>query len=71
MFFYTKLFNNVREKKSLAYTISSQYVKHKGALFVAAGIELDKYDIAKESILKEINDILLKDVINKHENCRR
>ena len=53
----SKLFNNVREKKSLAYTIASQYIKHKGALFVSAGIELSNYDVAKESILKEIDDM--------------
>jgi predicted Zn-dependent peptidase len=53
----SKLFNNVREKKSLAYTIRSQYVKHIGTLFVSAGIELDNFDIAKESILKEIDDM--------------
>ena len=53
----SKLFNNVREKKSLAYTISSQYIKHKGALFVSAGIELSNFSIAKESILKEIDDM--------------
>ena len=58
----SKLFNNVREKKSLAYTISSQYIKHKGALFVAAGIELENYDIAKESILKEINDMKIGEI---------
>ena len=53
----SKLFNNVREKKSLAYTIRSQYVKHIGTLFVSAGIEIDNYNIAKESILKEIDDM--------------
>jgi predicted Zn-dependent peptidase len=52
-----KLFNNVREKKSLAYTIHSQYLKHKGAMFVYAGIENENFDIAKESILKEIDDM--------------
>jgi predicted Zn-dependent peptidase len=61
----SKLFNNVREKKSLAYTISSQYIKHKGALFVAAGIELDKYDVAKESILKEINDMKIGEITDE------
>ena len=61
----SKLFNNVREKKSLAYTISSQYIKHKGALFVAAGIELEKYDIAKESILKEINDMKIGEITDE------
>jgi predicted Zn-dependent peptidase len=54
----SKLFNNVREKKSLAYTIRSQYVKHIGALFISAGIENENFDIAKECILKEVDDML-------------
>ncbi len=53
----SKLFNNVREKRSLAYTIHSQYIKHKAVLVVAAGIEISNLAVAKESILKEINDM--------------
>ena len=53
----SKLFNNVREKKSLAYTIRSQFIKHKGAMFVSAGIELENFELAKECILKEIEDM--------------
>ena len=61
----SKLFCNVREKKSLAYTISSQYIKHKGAMFVAAGIELENFEIAKESILKEINDMKIGEITDE------
>lgn len=53
----SKLFQNVREKASLAYTIRSIYVKHKGILMVAAGIEIDKYDEAHSLILKQLDDI--------------
>ena len=58
----SKLFCNVREKKSLAYTIRSQYIKHKGAMFVSAGIELDNYELAKECIFKEINDMKIGEI---------
>lgn len=58
----SKLFCNVREKKSLAYTIRAQYIKHKGAMFVSAGIDLDKYELAKECILKEISDMKIGDI---------
>ncbi len=64
----SKLFNNVREKKSLAYTIRSQYIKHKGAMFVSAGIELENYDIAKECILKEINDMKIGEISEQEIN---
>ena len=53
----SKLFQNVREKASLAYTIRSGYLKHKGMLMVSAGIEIDKYDEAYELILKQVEDI--------------
>lgn len=53
----SKLFNNVREKKSLAYTIGSQYIKHKGIVLIRAGIELNNYRIARKYILRELNDM--------------
>ena len=53
----SKLFQNVREKASLAYTTRSTYIKHKGVLLVTAGIELDKYDKALELIKIQIEDM--------------
>lgn len=53
----SKLFQNVREKASLAYTIRSTYLKHKGMLMVSAGIEIDKYEEAYSLILKQVEDI--------------
>lgn len=53
----SKLFQNVREKKSLAYTIQSRYYRFKSMIIIYAGIEQKNYEYAKESILKEIKDI--------------
>ncbi len=53
----SKLFQNVREKQSLAYTIRSIYLKHKAALFVTAGIELENYEKALNLIGKEVEDM--------------
>lgn len=53
----SKLFQNVREKASLAYTTRSTYLKHKGVLLVTAGIELDKYDKALELIKIQVDDM--------------
>ncbi len=58
----SKLFQNVREKASLAYTIRSSYFKHKGILMISAGIEIDKYDEAFSLILKQVEDIKNGDV---------
>lgn len=53
----SKLFQNVREKASLAYTTRSTYLKHKGVLLLSAGIELDKYDKALELIEIQVDDM--------------
>lgn len=53
----SKLFQNVREKASLAYTTRSSYLKHKGVLFVTAGIELDKYEKALQLIKIQVDDM--------------
>lgn len=55
----SKLFMNVREKQSLAYTVRSMYLKHKGILFVTAGIEIEQYEKALQCILKEMEDMRL------------
>lgn len=53
----SKLFQNVREKASLAYTTRSTYLKHKGVLLVSAGIELDKYEKALGLIKVQVEDM--------------
>ncbi len=53
----SKMFQNVREKASLAYTARSMYLKHKKVLMIFAGIELDKYDKALEIIEQQVEDM--------------
>ena len=48
----SKLFQNVREKASLAYTVNSNYVRFKSNIFINAGIEIQNYEKAI-SIIKE------------------
>ena len=55
----SKLFQNVREAESLAYTIRSMYLKHKGVMFITAGIELSKYEKALELTKKQVEDMRL------------
>ena len=61
----SKLFMNVREKESLAYTVRSIYLKNKGILLVTAGIEIDKYNKALECIKKEIEDMCLGNITDE------
>ena len=53
----SKLFQNVREKASLAYHVSSQYVKSKDVIFIRAGIEFDNFDKTVSIIKKQLEDI--------------
>ncbi len=42
----SKLFQNVREKESLAYSIGSLYLKQKNNIIIKAGIEIENYEKA-------------------------
>lgn len=53
----SKLFQNVREKASLAYYASSSYNRTKNNLFINSGIEIKNYDKAIEIIKKQIEDM--------------
>lgn len=53
----SKLFQNVREKESLAYTVGSNYSKQKAAIFIRSGIEIENYDKAVKIILKQVEDL--------------
>ena len=61
----SKLFMNVREKESLAYTVRSIYLKNKGIMLVTAGIEIDKYNKALACIKKEIEDMRLGNITDE------
>lgn len=49
------LFNEVRERQSLAYSIHSQIDGKNGYLFVLSGVSADKYEVAKQTILEEFD----------------
>ena len=53
----SKLFQNVREKESLAYTASSSYYRFKNNIFINCGIEIGNYDKALDIIKQQIEDM--------------
>lgn len=55
----SKLFQEVREKASLAYTASSSFIRHKGNIVINCGIEIKNYEKALEIIKKQLEDIKL------------
>ena len=53
----SKMFQEVREKASLAYTASSNYVRYKSNIFIRCGIEIKNYEKAMEIIRKQLEDM--------------
>lgn len=54
---HSKLFNNVREKKSLCYYVSSRIDKFTPIMMISSGIEFDKYKEAKKEILFQLEAV--------------
>ena len=53
----SKLFQNVREKASLAYSASSSYIRRKNTIFVKTGIETSNYDKALKIIKEQLEEM--------------
>ena len=53
----SKLFQNVREKESLAYTVRSRYYRFKDIIVIFAGINKENYNKAVEVINEQIDAI--------------
>lgn len=62
----SRLFNNVREKNSLAYYAYSNFFKNYGLLYMYAGINYKNYDKAKKIMIDTLED-LKKGNITKEE----
>lgn len=53
----SKLFQNVREKNSLAYTAGSTFRRQKNTIFIRCGIEIENYNKALDTIKIQIEDM--------------
>jgi len=53
----SKMFQNVREKNSLAYTASSSFIRQKANVFIKCGIDIENYEKALEIIKEQIEDM--------------
>ncbi|MFW6287542.1 MAG: EF-P 5-aminopentanol modification-associated protein YfmF [bacterium] len=54
---HSKLFQNVREKASLAYYASSNIESTKGLLMITSGIEFENYERTKNIILEQVEQL--------------
>lgn len=53
----SKMFQNVREKNSLAYTASSTFIRQKANVFIKCGIDIPNYEKALKIIKEQIEDM--------------
>ena len=53
----SKLFQNVREKASLAYTVNSGYAYYCGNIFINAGIDIGNFQKTVDIIKKQIENM--------------
>ena len=53
----SKMFQEVREKASLAYTAGSNYSKYKSNIFIKCGIEIKNYEKTLKIIKKQLKDM--------------
>ncbi len=53
----SKLFQNVREKASLAYTARSNYVRQKNNIYIRCGIEIENYEKALKIIKEQLEEM--------------
>ncbi len=68
----SKLFQNVREKESLAYTASSNYIRVKDLIIIKAGIEIDNYNKAVSLIKDQLEQIKNGDFLEEEvENAKK
>ena len=68
----SKLFQNVREKASLAYTASSSYYRFKNNIFINCGIEIKNYEKALEIIKQQIENMKKGDFTDEEvENAKK
>lgn len=53
----SKMFQNVREKNSLAYTASSSFIRQKANIFIKCGIDIPNYKKAIKIIKEQLEDM--------------
>ena len=53
----SKMFQNVREKNSLAYTAASSFIRQKANVFIKCGIDIENYEKALKIIKEQLEDM--------------
>ena len=53
----SKMFQNIREKEHLAYVANSMYFRHKNAIFINCGIEIENYEKTLNLTKQQLEDM--------------
>lgn len=67
----SKLFQNVREKLSLCYSVGSGIYGAKGLMVVSAGIDAEKEDQARQEILAQLDACRQGDITEEELRCAK
>ena len=67
----SKLFANVREKMSLCYYANSSLEKFKGVMAISSGIEFDKFETARDEILRQLDLVRQGDITDEELETAR
>ena len=67
----SKLFMNIREKMSLAYSIGSSYYGTKGIITVSAGIDFDKEAMTRQEVLRQLEACKAGDISDEELTAAR
>ncbi len=68
----SKLFQNVREKASLAYSAGSMYIKTKNSIIIKCGIDPENYQKTLEIVKQQLEDMKEKKISAKNlEDAKR
>ena len=67
----SKLFCNVREKRSLCYYASSSYNRFKSVMLISAGIDFENYEVTKTAILEELEACRRGDITSEELEAAR
>lgn len=67
----SKLFQNIREKLSLCYSVGSGYYGAKGLLMVSAGIDGEKEEQVRQEILNQLDACCRGDITDEELHCAK
>lgn len=67
----SKLFQNVREKQSLCYSVGSVFYSTKGIMMVSAGIDFDKEQHVRQQVLEQLDACRRGEISDAEMNAAR